>query len=114
VEARDRPRIDSDLGKGTGKNGGGVEVSKRRRRGGIGQIVGGHVNCLHRGYDPFLVEVIRSCNRPFCSQVRLISTALGMRPNSAETSLPAWVKRKMLSMNNSVSLPLRRGKIRRR
>ena len=28
-----------------------------------------------------------------------------MRPRSAETSEPAWVKRKMLSMNNNTSLP---------
>ena len=28
-----------------------------------------------------------------------------MRPSSAETSEPAWVKRKMLSMNSSTSWP---------
>ena len=28
-----------------------------------------------------------------------------MRPSSAETSEPAWVKRKMLSMNRSTSCP---------
>src|SRR5579859_457560 len=28
-----------------------------------------------------------------------------MRPKSAETSAPAWVKRKMLSMNSKTSLP---------
>jgi hypothetical protein len=30
-----------------------------------------------------------------------------MRPSNAETSLPAWEKRKMLSMNSSVSVPVR-------
>src|SRR5947209_16007891 len=56
--------------------------------------------------DPFLVEVMRSCNSPI-SVARLgwYPTAEGMRPSSADTSEPAWVKRKMLSMNSSVSEP---------
>src|ERR1700745_2714744 len=49
---------------------------------------------------------MRSCNSPI-SVARLgwYPTALGMRPSKAETSDPACVKRKMLSMNSSVSAP---------
>ena len=56
--------------------------------------------------DPFLVEVMRSCNSPISvARFGWYPTALGMRPSSAETSDPAWVKRKMLSMKSSVSAP---------
>src|SRR6478735_6648042 len=56
--------------------------------------------------EPLLVEVMRSCNSPI-SVARLgwYPTALGGRPSSAETSEPAWVKRKMLSMNSSTARP---------
>src|SRR5712671_4980446 len=49
---------------------------------------------------------MRSCNSPI-SVARLgwYPTADGMRPSSADTSEPAWVKRKMLSMKNSTSWP---------
>ena len=56
--------------------------------------------------EPFLVEVMRSCNSPISvARFGWYPTALGMRPSSAETSEPAWVKRKMLSMKSSVSAP---------
>ena len=56
--------------------------------------------------EPFLVEVMRSCSSPI-SVARLgwYPTALGMRPSSADTSEPACVKRKMLSMKSSTSWP---------
>ncbi len=41
--------IDAQLGDLTRQHRGGVEVSKRRRRSGISQIVGRHVHGLHRG-----------------------------------------------------------------
>src|SRR5215472_2806266 len=56
--------------------------------------------------DPRLVEVMRSCNSPISvARVGWYPTAEGMRPKSAETSEPAWVKRKMLSTKNSTSWP---------
>src|ERR1700722_2343338 len=56
--------------------------------------------------EPFLVDVMRSCNSPI-SVARLgwYPTADGMRPSSEETSEPACVKRKMLSMKSSTSRP---------
>ena len=56
--------------------------------------------------EPLLVEVIRSCRSPISvASVGWYPTALGIRPSSAETSEPAWVNRKMLSMNRSTSWP---------
>src|SRR5450756_3211551 len=56
--------------------------------------------------EPLLVEVMRSCNSPI-SVARLgwYPTAEGIRPSNAETSEPAWVKRKMLSINRRTSWP---------
>src|SRR5664279_4740818 len=54
--------------------------------------------------DRPLVEVIRSCSSPISSaSVGWYPTADGIRPSRVETSEPAWVKRKMLSMNSSTS-----------
>src|ERR1035438_7548895 len=51
-----------------------------------------------------LVEVIRSCSWPISSaSVGWYPTADGIRPSSVDTSEPAWVNRKMLSMNRSTS-----------
>ena len=56
--------------------------------------------------EPLSVEVIRSCSSPrSTANVGWYPTAEGIRPNSAETSDPAWVKRKMLSMKISTSWP---------
>src|SRR5712671_4591408 len=56
--------------------------------------------------EPFLVDVMRSCSSPISdSKVGWYPTADGMRPNSADTSEPACVKRKMLSTKNSTSWP---------
>ena len=57
--------------------------------------------------EPFFVEVIRSCICPISvAKVGWYPTADGMRPRSAETSEPAWVKRKILSMKKRISLGL--------
>jgi hypothetical protein len=71
-------RINTDLGQGTRKNRRGVEVSERRCRSGIGQIVGGHVDRLHGGDRTFL----RGCNAllqfaHFGGEVRLVSDGGG-------------------------------------
>src|SRR5690606_6315391 len=56
--------------------------------------------------DPVLVEVIRSCIAPISvANVGWYPTADGIRPNNAETSEPACVKRKMLSTKKSTSFP---------
>ncbi len=56
--------------------------------------------------EPFLVEVMRSCMVPISwASVGWYPTAEGMRPRSADTSLPACVKRNTLSMKNSTSWP---------
>src|ERR1035438_2177694 len=53
-----------------------------------------------------LVEVIRSWSWPISSaSVGWYPTAEGIRPSSVDTSEPAWVNRKMLSMNSSTSWP---------
>src|SRR6266568_3634751 len=50
------------------------------------------------------VEVIRSCSWPISSaRVGWYPTADGILPSSVDTSEPAWVNRKMLSMNSSTS-----------
>src|SRR5665647_2192093 len=50
------------------------------------------------------VEVIRSCSWPISSaRLGWEPTADGIRPSRVETSDPAWVNRKMLSMNSSTS-----------
>ncbi len=50
------------------------------------------------------VEVIRSCSWPISSaRVGWYPTADGIRPSRVETSEPAWVNRKMLSMKSSTS-----------
>ena len=41
--------VDTQLGDGTGQDGGSVQVSEGGGRGGIGQIVSGHVDGLHGG-----------------------------------------------------------------
>ena len=41
--------VDAQLGDGSGQHGGGVQVSEGGGRGGIGQIVSGHVDGLHGG-----------------------------------------------------------------
>ena len=52
--------------------------------------------------EPFFVEAIRSCSPPrSVASVGWYPTADGIRPSSADTSEPAWIKRKMLSMNSS-------------
>src|ERR1700723_271925 len=52
------------------------------------------------------VEVIRSCSWPISSaRVGWYPTAEGIRPSSVDTSDPAWVNRKMLSMNSRTSWP---------
>ena len=54
--------------------------------------------------DPFVVDVIRSCSSPISdASVGWYPTAEGMRPRRADTSDPACVNRKMLSMNSSTS-----------
>ncbi len=54
--------------------------------------------------EPSLVEVMRSCRSPISvPRVGWYPTALGMRPSSAETSAPASVYRKMLSMKRRTS-----------
>ena len=56
--------------------------------------------------DPLLVEVIRSCIAPISvANVGWYPTADGIRPKRADTSDPAWVKRKMLSTKNNTSFP---------
>jgi len=56
--------------------------------------------------EPFLVVVMRSCMAPMSvASVGWYPTADGMRPRRADTSEPAWVKRKMLSMKRSTSWP---------
>ena len=56
--------------------------------------------------EPFLVDVMRSCSSPISvARFGWYPTAEGMRPSSVETSEPACVKRKMLSMKSSVSAP---------
>ena len=85
-----------------------VELAEGGGRGRVGRIVGRHVHGLHRGDgplvgrgDPFLQGA------HFRGQRRLIThgaTACG--PSSADTSLPACEKRKMLSTNSSVSVPV--------
>ena len=56
--------------------------------------------------DPLFVDVIRSCRSPISvASVGWYPTAEGIRPSSAETSAPASVYRKMLSMKSSVSAP---------
>ena len=48
--------------------------------------------------------MIRSCSSPISSaRVGWYPTADGIRPSSVDTSEPAWVNRKMLSMNSSTS-----------
>ncbi|CKT50637.1 Uncharacterised protein [Mycobacterium tuberculosis] len=50
------------------------------------------------------VEVMRSCSSPISSaSVGWYPTADGIRPRSVDTSDPAWVNRKMLSMNSNTS-----------
>ena len=52
------------------------------------------------------MEVMRSCSWPISvASVGWYPTALGMRPRSADTSEPACVNRKMLSMNRSTFFP---------
>ena len=41
--------VDTQLSDGAGQDSGGVQVSEGGGRGGIGQIVSGHVDGLHRG-----------------------------------------------------------------
>src|SRR5579864_8916313 len=54
--------------------------------------------------EPDLVEVMRSCKSPISvARFGWYPTAEGMRPSNADTSDPAWVNRKMLSMNSSTS-----------
>ncbi len=56
--------------------------------------------------EPFLVDVIRSCSAPISeAKVGWYPTADGIRPKSAETSLPAWAKRKILSIKSNTSCP---------
>ena len=53
-----------------------------------------------------MVEVIRSCRSPISvASVGWYPTAEGIRPSSAETSEPARVYRKMLSMKKRMSAP---------
>ena len=50
------------------------------------------------------MEVMRSCSCPISSaRFGWYPTAEGIRPSSVDTSEPAWVNRKMLSMNNRTS-----------
>ena len=53
--------------------------------------------------EPFFVDVIRSCICPISEASVADSHGRGMRPNRADTSEPAWVKRKILSMKNRMS-----------
>src|SRR5581483_6392236 len=56
--------------------------------------------------EPCVVEVMRSCNAPIsCAKFGWYPTAEGNRPSSADTSAPAWVKRKILSIKSSTSWP---------
>ncbi len=56
--------------------------------------------------DPRRVDVIRSWSSAISvASVGWYPTSDGIRPRSAETSLPAWANRKMLSMNRSTSFP---------
>uniref|UniRef100_A0A6B0UQY6 Uncharacterized protein n=1 Tax=Ixodes ricinus TaxID=34613 RepID=A0A6B0UQY6_IXORI len=56
--------------------------------------------------EPFLVVVMRSCIVPMSvARVGWWPTADGMRPSRADTSEPAWVNLKMLSMKSSTSCP---------
>ena len=56
--------------------------------------------------DPRLVEVIRSCIKPISvASVGWYPTADGILPNRADTSEPAWVKRKILSTRKRISFP---------
>jgi len=74
-----------------------------RRR--VRVVVGRHVDRRGLVIDPFLVDVMRSW-RPAIS----VAGSAGSRPprhpaRSADTSEPAWVKRKMLSMKRRTSRP---------
>src|SRR5919202_916509 len=56
--------------------------------------------------EPCDVDVIRSCSWPISvASVGWYPTAEGSRPSVADTSEPAWVKRKMLSMKIRTSRP---------
>jgi hypothetical protein len=82
-----------------------VGEGRRRRR--VGQVVGRHEHGLHGGDGALLGRGNALLQRPhFLLQVRLVTHGAGRRPSRADTSEPAWVKRKMLSMNSSTSLAL--------
>ena len=70
--------INSDFGQRTRKHGGRVEVSKGGRRRRIGQVVGGHVNRLHRGDRTLLGRrdaLLQFAH--FRRQVRLVTDGAG-------------------------------------
>src|SRR6185436_14606006 len=75
-----------------------------RRR--IGVIVRRNVNRLHRGDRAFFRRrdaLLKLAH--LRRERRLVPTAEGIRPRSAETSEPACVNRKMLSTKSSTSWP---------
>ena len=78
-------------------------------RGRVGKVVGRHVDSLHRSNRTLLCrgDAFLQLTHFLC-QVRLVSHSRWQSAKRAETSAPAWVKRKMLSMKNNTSLPLSR------
>src|SRR5262249_39837801 len=70
--------IDADFSQGAREHGGRVEVSERRRWRGIGQVVGGNVNCLYRGDRAFLGgsdALLQFAH--FCGEVWLVADGAG-------------------------------------
>jgi hypothetical protein len=63
VERVDRG-VDALLGDLAVEHRRGVEVGKGGRGRRVGEVVGGHVDGLHRGDRARLVEVMRSCRAP--------------------------------------------------
>lgn len=107
--------VDTELGDSTGQNGGGIEMGEGGGRGGIGKIIGGHVDGLDGGDGSLLgrargggsleragraedegrTHVMRSCMPPMSvERVGWYPTAEGIRPRRADTSEPAARKRR--------------------
>jgi hypothetical protein len=63
VERVDR-RVDAQLGDRADSTVVASKVGEGGRRRRVGQVVGGHVDRLHRGDRALLVEVMRSCSAP--------------------------------------------------
>jgi hypothetical protein len=98
-------RIDALFGDRARQHGGRVEMGKAGRGRRIREVVRRHIDRLHRGHralggrgDALLQGAHVGCER------RLVADR-GNAADSAETSEPAWVKRKILSTKNSTSMP---------